>query len=260
MKMFFRIALLACFTFHLLPAQASDLAKEKRWADQVVDTIVDGEAVWLNDGNHDFLAIYTEAQEDRQRAAIIMHGTGAHPNWQQVVYPLRVGLTEHGWNTLSIQMPILDNEAKIEDYAALYPGEVPARFTAAMAYLKKMGMKHIVLIGHSQGPLMGAYYLSRQSDDIDAFVAISMRCDMTNDEMNTPLSLRHIHMPVLALYGSDDEKDVLNSKSLCESAAKSAGNEDYTQKTINGANHFYDGKDDELVEVVANWLDKVSEK
>ena len=29
--------------------QASDLAKEKRWANQIVDAIIDGDAVWLND-------------------------------------------------------------------------------------------------------------------------------------------------------------------------------------------------------------------
>jgi len=28
---------------------ASDLAKEKRWAEQVVDAIMDGEAVWLEE-------------------------------------------------------------------------------------------------------------------------------------------------------------------------------------------------------------------
>ena len=77
--------------------QASDLAKEKRWADEVVDAIIDGEAVWLNDKKSDFLGIYTPAAENSGRAAIVMHGTGVHPNWQQVVQPLRVSLPEHKW-------------------------------------------------------------------------------------------------------------------------------------------------------------------
>ena len=38
---------------------ASDLAKEKRWADQVVDALLDGEGVYLNDGRAEFLAIET---------------------------------------------------------------------------------------------------------------------------------------------------------------------------------------------------------
>ena len=43
---------------------ASDLAKEKRWANQVVDSLMDGEAEMLNDGNSEFLGIYTQAAED----------------------------------------------------------------------------------------------------------------------------------------------------------------------------------------------------
>ena len=39
------IAGLLTFSFNLY---ASDLEKEKRWADQVVDAIIDGEAVWLS--------------------------------------------------------------------------------------------------------------------------------------------------------------------------------------------------------------------
>ena len=113
---------------------ASDLAKEKRWATQVVDAILDGEAVWLNDGKSEFLGIYTEAGEDEGRAVIVMHGTGIHPDWQQVIQPLRVGLTEHGWNTLSIQMPILANDADYSDYAPLYD-EVAPRINAAIKYL-----------------------------------------------------------------------------------------------------------------------------
>jgi len=66
---------------------ASDLAKEKRWADQVVDAIMDGEPVWLNNGTNDFLSIYIEAEENKDRAVILMHGTGVHPDWSQVIQP-----------------------------------------------------------------------------------------------------------------------------------------------------------------------------
>ena len=126
---------------------ASDLAKEKRWADQVVDAIIDGDAVWLNDGKSDFLGIFTEAEEDKGRAVVVMHGTGIHPDWQQVVQPLRVGLIAHNWSTLSIQMPILANEAEYPEYAPLYD-EVAPRIDAAIKYLKKNGIESIVLLGN----------------------------------------------------------------------------------------------------------------
>ena len=63
----FLITLLAVLAF---TAHASDLAKEKRWADQVVDAILDGDAVWINDGTSEFLGIYTGAEEDKSLSLI----------------------------------------------------------------------------------------------------------------------------------------------------------------------------------------------
>jgi len=43
-------------------------------------------------------------------------------------------------------------------------------------------------------------------------------------------------------------------------AAKKAGNDSFTQAELAGSNHFFDGKEDELVEAVAEWLDKLPAK
>ena len=241
-----------------LNIHASDLEKEKRWADQVVDAILDGDAVWLNDGKNDFLGIYTEAEEDKGRAVIVMHGTGIHPDWQQVVQPLRVGLTEHNWNTLSIQMPILANEAEYKDYAPLYD-EVAPRIDAAIKYLKDNGSKDIVLIGHSQGSAMTAYYLSTNKPDVRGFVAIGIAAFAGDPRMNSIKSLEKIDLPVLDLYGSEDLEEILASVDSRAAAAKKAGNKNYTQTRITG-NHFFDGQEDVLVETVADWLDKTVAK
>ncbi len=235
---------------------ASDLAKEKRWADQVVEAILDGEAVWLNDGSHDFLGIYTEAEENKGRAVIVMHGTGIHPDWQQVIQPLRVGLTDHNWNTLSIQMPILANDAEYLDYAPLYD-EVAPRIDAAIRYLKDSGSKDIVLIGHSQGSAMTAYSLSTSKQDVKGFVAIGIAAFAKDPRMNSIKSLEKIQLPVLDLYGNEDLDNIMASVKSRAGAAKKAGNKNYTQIKITG-NHFFDGNEDVLVETVAEWLEKIS--
>ena len=98
-----------------MPANAADIEREKRLASEIVDSIMDGDAEYLLAGEHQFLAIYTEA-EDPRGGVIIMHGRGFHPDWIDVANPLRAGLAEAGWNTLSIQMPVLDKEAKYYDY------------------------------------------------------------------------------------------------------------------------------------------------
>ena len=234
---------------------ASDLAKEKRWADQVVDSIMDGDAVMLNDGKSEFLGIYTEAAEDKGRAVIIMHGTGIHPDWQQVVQPLRVGLTEHNWHTLSIQMPVLHNEAEYIEYAPLYD-EVAPRIEAAIKYLKDNGTKSIVLVGHSQGASMPAYSLSKNSHDVTGFVAIGMGVYAKDERMNSSKALEKIKIPVLDIFGSEDIDAVLSSIDDRADAARKAGNKHYTQVKVPGANHMFDGKEDALVEAVAGGLEK----
>lgn len=71
-----------------LSASASDTAKEARRAEQIVDSLLDGDAVWLGDGTgHEFLGIYTEAELNTGRAVILVHGIGVHPDWPDIIYP-----------------------------------------------------------------------------------------------------------------------------------------------------------------------------
>lgn len=231
---------------------ASDLAKEKRWADQIVDAIMDGEAVWLNDAKSDFLGIYTEAAENKDRGLIIMHGTGVHPDWQQVIQPLRTELIEENWNTLSIQMPILANEAEHLDYAKLYD-EIAPRIDAAIEYLRKNGSSKIVLVAHSQGALMSTYYLAQAKRDVSGFVAIGMSSYQEDDRMNSVELLKKINLPILDLYGTNDLENVRNNIAARAASAKSAGNSHFKQVEITG-NHFYDGEEENLVKTVASWL------
>ena len=239
------------FTFNV---NASDLAKEKRWADSIEATLMDGEVIMLNDGKSEFLGIMTEASEDQQRAAIIMHGTGIHPDWEQIIRPLRIGLTNHSWHTLSIQMPILPNDAKYPEYAPLYE-EVAPRINAAIKQLKEDGIKKIVLIGHSQGSAMATYYLSKNKTDILGFVGIGMP-DLSDDiRMKPSESLKKVKLPVLDLYASDDLKSVLDNSEKRKASAKQAGNNNYTAVVVDGADHFFKGKNKELIEKTAEWLE-----
>ena len=95
------------FCLSLGPSYASDTAKEKRWADQVVDSIMVGDAEWLKVGKSKILSIYTENTTEKAiGGAIVLHGSGVHPNWDQVVRPLRSQLPDYGWSTLSLQLPV----------------------------------------------------------------------------------------------------------------------------------------------------------
>ncbi len=232
---------------------ASDLQKEARWAEQIVDALLDGEPVTLNDGRSDFLAIETESADgELRKAAVVMHGTGVHPDWPTVVQPLRVGLAESGWHTLSIQMPVLANEAEHGDYAAIYDW-VPGRIDAAVRYLRDKGAGKVVLIGHSQGTTMTAYYLSRTHQPVDGFVAVGMSAGIAGGPMDTLAHLPRLDLPMLDLYGSEDLPEVIASAAQRRQAAPPGV---YSQIKVDGADHFFDGEEEPLLDAVNAWLDK----
>ncbi len=248
------ILILIFLNLYIHIAQASDYKKELRWAEQIEDFIVDGNVEWLNTGEHKTLAIYTESSKKITNAAIIIHGTGIHPDWPDVIQPLRISLPDHQWNTLSIQMPILSNDASSSDYAAIFD-EITPRINAAIKFLKLKGNKNIVLIAHSLGSTMGAYYLANNKHDIQAFVAIGMPGKSKFSSMNNIMHLKKLSLPILDLYGSNDLESILNSTNT--RALASANNSNYLQIKVDGADHFFAEKNKQLVEMISRWLNKL---
>ena len=237
-------------------AFASDTAKEQRWAEQIVDSLLVGNAEWLQAGKDKFLALYSESTTEKTvGGAIVLHGIGVHPDWAEVIQPLRSQLPDHGWATLSLQMPILPNEAKEEDYAPLF-NEVAPRIDAAIKFFKSKGVQNVVIVAHSLGSTMAAHYLAGKPDkSVQAFVAIGMNgLEKKEPGMNNPGNIRKIKLPMLDLYGNRDLEHVVKGAKNRATAASKAGNKNYTQVMVDDADHFFNGKSDELVKRVRGWL------
>ena len=112
------IAMVLCLVTGL--SWSADYVREKKWADEITPGIVVGDSVYLTQKNgHKFLAIYTEAKNARL-GVIVVHGLGIHPDWG-LVGTMRTRLADDGYTTLSIQMPVLANTAKTDDYNATMP-------------------------------------------------------------------------------------------------------------------------------------------
>ena len=245
----------------LLPtstSQASDLEREQRLADEIVEAILDGEPVTLQTDDHDFLGIYTPAEADPERgAAIILHGRGMHPDWGQVANPLRVGLPARGWSTLSIQMPVLDKEARYYDYEEIFPEATP-RIEAAIGYLRAQGSDRIALIAHSCSVHMSMTWVEqRGTAGIDAYIGIGMGATDYRQPMRQPFPYARIEVPLLNIVGSEDYPAVqLQARELESMLDELPGGS--AQRRIEGAGHYFDDQNEELLEAITGWLRQIA--
>lgn len=235
-----------------------DLEREKRLAAEIADAVMDGDVVEITADAQTFIGIYTETDADAPKgAAIILHGRGFHPDWEDTIQPLRVGLTEFGWNTLSIQMPVLEKTAKYYDYVPIFEFASP-RIEEAIAFLKEAGNEKIVLIAHSCGAHMAMTWFSAHGDDnIDAYVGLGMGATDYKQPMAQPFPLQEMKVPVLDVYGEDEYSAVIKMAPERLAMMQAAGNSQSEQAVVPGADHYFKDKGAELTEVVAAWLDKI---
>jgi pimeloyl-ACP methyl ester carboxylesterase len=222
--------------------QASDYTREQRWANEILPAILDGDPIQLQQADgHQYLGLYTSAAKSRG-AVIVVHGMGVHPDWG-VNNALRTRLTEHGYSTLSIQMPVLDASATPGDYVATFP-QASARIGQAAAWLESKGYQRIAVVSHSLGGRMArAYFVADKALPVKAWAALSMGFDDFED----------VTVPVLDIYTEDDHMPVLH---LVDARKRTLVHPASVQRMLPDTGHFYDGKEVEVATLVREWLDK----
>lgn len=235
-------------------AAEPDYAREARLADEIVDVILDGDPEWLDADGREFLGIYTEADDSRM-AVVILHGRGFHPDWADAINPLRVGLVEHGYSTLSLQMPVLHKEAKYYDYIPIFKHAFP-RIEAGIEFLRNAGHERIVLLAHSCGVHMAMAWIRATGDSsIDAYVGLGMGATDYRQPMHEPFPLDSMRVPVLDLYGADEYPAVIRLAPRRRAMIEASGNTRSRQVVLPNADHYFSDRGDALVEGVAAWLD-----
>ncbi len=265
MMRFLAVTIISIFVF-MPPAFAktevgkADLEREKRMSAEVEDAVLDGEVLFLKDGNHEFMAIDQESEGDTKGAVIILHGRGFHPNWQDAVYPLRTQLPEKGWRTLSLQMPVLVKTAKYYDYVPLFKQAGP-RIEAGIKHLQEQGVKNIVLLAHSCGGHMAMEWIRSKEGKMDglisAFIGAGMGATDFGQKMAKPFPYDKLSIPVLDVFGSKEYPAVLSKAPGRLMQITKVANPKSKQIIIPGANHYFTDKGDELVKPVVEWLDNL---
>ena len=232
----------------LLPhcALAQDYEREKRWADDILPTLMVGDAVWLEQKNgHKFLGLFIDRKAGSKGALIIAHGRGWSPDFE-LYGTLRRRLAEAGYSTLSIQLPVLPSTAIPGLYVPLYP-DARERFQLALDFLRAKGYRKIAIVSHSLGATMANQYLIRTDDDgVRAWVFIGILQGL--EEMY------RIKIPTLDIYGGGDWTGV--TAGAPERAKQLAQHPGSGQVMVPGAKHFFEGREDQLVKIIAGFLDR----
>ena len=242
-------------------APAQDFERERRLEAEIIDAILDGEPVRLDAAGRSFLAIHTEAEagDGPRRAVVVMHGRGFHPDWAEVAGPLRTALPEHGWDTLSLQMPVLEKGAKYYDYVPILPTAFP-RIRAGIEFLRARGAHAVVLAAHSCSVHMAMAFVRRHGDSgFDGFIGIGMGATDYRQPMREPFPLASMSVPVLDLFGGEDYPAVLRKAPARLAAMRAAGNPLSAQRIVPGAGHFFRDGEDALVGAVTQWLATLDE-
>jgi pimeloyl-ACP methyl ester carboxylesterase len=225
-------------------AYGADYVREQKWADEITPGIVVGDPVYLEGrAGHRFLAIHTEAPNAKV-GLVIVHGIGVHPDWG-LIGTLRSALADHGYTTLSVQMPVLAGEAMPEEYPSTF-GEAGERLKVAVDFLRVKGYKRIAMVSHSMGSRMTHYYLTRDpSTPAHAWVCIGWGGEEDFSQLK---------LPVLDLYGENDLPAVL--KGAKRRAASIANLKRSQQIMAPRADHFFNNQQADLVRYVRDFLDK----
>lgn len=234
-----------------------DFAREMRINAQVEPYLFDGESIWLNDGDREFLSVLIEA-ENSKGSVILVHGRDVHLDEEELIGPLRVGLAEHGWDTLSIQMPVLEKGKTYYDYLPILKYAQP-RIEAAISYLKQQGASGIVLAAHSCGAHMANHWMNSSSEiPIDAYIAMGLGTTDIGQALKTPFPIGKLSIPVLDIYGTEEYPRPLAMVPDRQDLLKQNDHPLSAQQSVEGANHFFHGYGQVMVEKLAEWLDGLS--
>jgi pimeloyl-ACP methyl ester carboxylesterase len=239
-----RIALLVVLWACAAWAVAPDLARERRWAEQVVPQVLVGDPVWLATPHHPrVLALFTEPVAATGNAIVVVHGLGVHPDWD-LIGELRTLLAEFGFATLSVQMPVLAADASREDYATVFP-DAAERLDAATDWLRAKGYARVGVVSHSMGAAMANAWLARrQRAAVDAWVPVGMLVDFAAPPQ----------LPVLDVIAEHDFPEVLASAK--KRASELRGDRCSGALVIDKSDHYFGGAVQRLAGAIRPFLER----
>jgi len=239
-----------------LTCVASDDKREAEFALDIEKKLTNGRIVWLQAQNQKFLSLYTEvATNNPDGIVILLHDIGGHPNQDKVIELLRNFFPEHRWSTLSIQMPLREEGAKIADYYSLFP-EAKDRLFSAVTFAKAQKAEKVVIIGYGLGGLMATSALQEKTTNVNGIITISLSSSETDEIYAQTLPfVSSLTLPMLDVYGELDSPDVVYSARERKSIGRTKSK--YRQIKLDNEGHLYLNDSGLLVKRIYSWVNRV---
>lgn len=198
--------------------------------------------------------IHLEGEKNNNVGVILCHGNGGDSDWY-VVSSLRRDINQKlGYHTLSIDMPSAGIRKKMPEFYSDFP-KAYRSIQAGVDFLRnEKGVTKIYLIGHSMGARMATSYLAKYPMvEISGFVGAGM-LNNGGSRFNCKSNLENVSIPILDVYGEYgkfDDASHANSRKKYQS-------EKYTQVMIPEGDHAFSDSEEELSEIVINWLQSLN--
>ncbi len=209
-----------------------------------------GEVIELQSKDGPFLAIHRPRQHGPARGGIVLlHDRLGNADGAEAIRPLRLGLAEAGWDTLSLQLSV---EPRSADTIQGTDTVSVARLDSGMAWLKARDIDKLVLL--AQGDRAGTalqWAAARQSQELGALILLSAAlASPPDDELRK--RLRASALPVLDIYAERDYPPVIatapNRRML------GIDNPAYRQRALAEAPSGFFGAEQELIDSIRAWL------
>jgi hypothetical protein len=236
-----------------IPTPAHASAEPPEWSQSANRLAPDSKLEKLNAAGKTFHALQLEpGTADNTGHILLLHDARQHPDWPQVIRPLRLALPKFGWTTFSIELPDAEQQVSDKHYAELLD-QATAHILAAQGQLQDMGARRIVIIAYGLGARMAVDWLSKTpQSSVSALVLISMADGESNSGIDSNQDLIKIKIPVLDIYAEHDAVKVL--KAADERRRQRGRMAEYRQLEIFAADQYYSRQEDELIKRIRGWL------
>jgi len=239
----------------------------------------DENIIWLEtDEKRPVLAVRSPSNSvDLQGGIIILADLYQPPDWPVVIHGLRKYLPDYGWETLSVQLPIPEDNTSNPDLEELYT-LTKGRIEAAISYFNNNNINNISLVAINQSANFSLKYAASLPVDSDKIQSIVSIRAYDTDWLASSNMLKFISLPVLDVFPEHDDDGILQSAKKRLSAAgfsakrntrprkvrlsskvqklaiNKTGNLRYRQKMINGANYRFYKLESTLFKAIRGWL------